>query len=933
MLIKIARFALMLTILLLLSCTKGLLRPTREAPKRSLGLAPTISFGILKNGLAYYHKPSGTGEKSCSLRLNIKGGSLVEGSDELGMAHLIQHLALDAPRFVNGISLKEWFINNGMPFGPDINASSNVDHTVYKIDLSDCTRAKIKEALAIFRNFADGLQFSNTKLERELINIDEEEHSSKNPSKELNEQINKILYSGALFIKRPVWGLKNIREKINTNMLKRFYQKNYDPKNLTVVVVGDTYEATASMIENTFSDLKSRSSAAVYDPGEPIHKEPSFVVHHPHMNQVEVNYVIQPTKFMKPSFSSSILKERLSYNLALSMLKNSLAQLDNHHKSIFRETTLSGSMLDKNNYELNLSISAAKESFEKNFTESLALIRDAAEKGFDENEFNLFRMMLIQSLDQAGALQENWKPAFWAQFLIEYINNDKLAYSAADYRDRARPILEKLSPKDCQKALGAALKSGREIIYSVGGLLKTQENILALEKLLTQAKKEKLSINLKKPLSFAYESSSCHSTPHALEHVQSIDAFHAKLADNLQVLMKATKLNQDEVLISVFNDEGLGTMTDQEYAQARMAQMVWLEGGLKKHPPEEVERLWNGRVSSFRLNILPTRLQTTIVTRKEHLRFALEIISAYLYDPLYADKVLALTKEKIKLSYEGSKRDMWAPLHHDFPRTLSADDHRVGHSKLEDLLAISRDDLLAWHHQFIASRKVNIVVVGDFNPQDLSQEISCVIKPALANIKLFETTKKPKLLSFKSGIHKVYNISAKKQPSKLVIRYPMNFPESVYPDHRWSILQNIIEESLREQNPPKITPVVKATISNNKFTKNYMDIIFSVPKNQADKTLNNTKRKLEKLAAQGVSGNKFKSIKENYLKQITKTPEENIYWLLSLSENFNDIKRLQPIDKIAQSIGALDTKEINSLLHKYFRESFASSAIVNIKEP
>jgi len=927
MLIKMAHFSLILAIFLSLSCTKKLVHLTKDLREHNVRLAPTLSLGALKNGLAFYHMPVSPEEKSCSLRLNIKGGSLLEGGDELGMAHLIQHLALEERAFVNDISLKEWFTKNGMPYGPDVNASSSIDHTVYKIDLSNCTTEKIKESLSIFRYFADGLSFTNEALAKEINNINEEEYYGKNSNKKLNEQINKALYPGALFINRPTLGTKNTREQINISNLKQFFQKSHDPKNLTVVIIGNTDQRPLLMIESAFLDLKSHSETAIYDSGTLRHKNPSFIVHHPNMKQVEVNFVIQPQKIIKPNFSYDLLKERLSYNLALNMLRNSLAEHDNMHKSVFRETTLSGSMLDNNTYELNLSISASQENYENNFIQSLALIRNAAEKGFNENDFNVFRMALIHSLDHDAAQQAAWKPALWAELITEHINNDKFAYSASDYRDRAVPILQELTPKDCQSALASALKSGNKLIYSVGAIPNNQENILALQKLLRPTKIESPS----KKFDFAYKASSCELSPPPLEYIQNIDAFRTKITDNLQVLMKATKFNDDEVLISIFNDEGPSTMSSEEYAQARMAQAIWLEGGLVKHPPEEVTRLYNGRISSFRLNILPARLQTTLVTRKEHVRFALEIINAYLYDPLYADHVLALAKDKTKLSYRRSKRDIWAPLHHDFPRSLSGDDHRVGYSKLEDLLDVQREDLLAWHHKFLASRKLNMVVVGDFNPEELGHEISCVTKPAQINIPTGARSKKPSLLSFKSGVNKVYNINSKNQPSKVVIRYPMNYPELAYTDHRGAILQKIIEEHFHEQKPFKITPDVKATISANSFAKNYMDIIFSVPKNLVAEVLNKTKKSLEDLAMHGVSNNTLNRVKQKYLNQIDKNPQENLYWLLSLSENFNNIDKLEPTEKIVQSIETLNTKEINNNLNKYFRSSLASSAIVNIK--
>src|SRR4051812_36036496 len=83
--------------LLLLVATPPLL--TAQSKKfpldAALPLASDIKTGALPNGLKFYIRKNSRPEKRVSLRLAVKAGSLEEHEDQLGLAHLIEHMAFN----------------------------------------------------------------------------------------------------------------------------------------------------------------------------------------------------------------------------------------------------------------------------------------------------------------------------------------------------------------------------------------------------------------------------------------------------------------------------------------------------------------------------------------------------------------------------------------------------------------------------------------------------------------------------------------------------------------------------------------------------------------------------------------------------------------------------------------------------------------------
>src|SRR5437879_13051961 len=125
------------------------------------------------------------------------------------------------------------------------------------------------------------------------------------------------------------------------------------------------------------------------------------------------------------------------------------------------------------------------------------------------------------------------------------------------------------------------------------------------------------------------------------------------------------------------------------------------EGKLSMHIPDEMIMLLKDIVFTLQMGVFNDRVHATFATRCQDLRFALELLRASILEPGYAASSLTGVKEKLKVNYEELKHNMWAPLQHEFPRDLSGGDYRVGRENLDTLLALSRDDLLAWHKNYL----------------------------------------------------------------------------------------------------------------------------------------------------------------------------------------------------------------------------------------
>ena len=83
---------------------------------------PQITIGKFANGLSYYIRANKKPEKRAELRLVIKAGSILEDDDQLGMAHMVEHMAFNGTKNFPKQELVAFIESLGMRFGADLNA-------------------------------------------------------------------------------------------------------------------------------------------------------------------------------------------------------------------------------------------------------------------------------------------------------------------------------------------------------------------------------------------------------------------------------------------------------------------------------------------------------------------------------------------------------------------------------------------------------------------------------------------------------------------------------------------------------------------------------------------------------------------------------------------------------------------------------------------
>ncbi|HEX9732041.1 MAG TPA: pitrilysin family protein [Thermoanaerobaculia bacterium] len=211
-----------------------------EAPlDASLPLAPDLVKGELDNGLTYYVRTNRRPEKRAELRLFVRAGSLQEDDDQQGLAHFVEHMAFNGTARFEKQEIVDYLESIGMRFGPDINAYTSFDETVYMLTVPTDDDEILGRAFDILKDWAHGIAFEDEEIDKERGVVVEEWRLGRGAAARIRDQLFPILFKGSRYAERLPIGEKEILENAPYDAFKRFYRDWYRPDLMAVVAVGD----------------------------------------------------------------------------------------------------------------------------------------------------------------------------------------------------------------------------------------------------------------------------------------------------------------------------------------------------------------------------------------------------------------------------------------------------------------------------------------------------------------------------------------------------------------------------------------------------------------------------------------------------------------------------------------------------------------------
>lgn len=228
---------------------------------------PQMTEGTLENGLKYTLVPLSGQQKRIDIRLLVNAGSLNENPQQLGVAHMLEHMVFHrSEAFPSGVA--QTLHQQGWVRGKNYNAVTNHERTMYMFSPPKGS-LQTEESLKVLSQMVGHTTFTAQDLEKERPIILEEWRGKLGVAERMNQQRMQALRAGSLYPERPVIGTEDSIRTTNVETIHQFHKTWYQPQNMQLMLIGDVDpKQVIPQIRQYFGSLQSRSlpEKKNYDP-------------------------------------------------------------------------------------------------------------------------------------------------------------------------------------------------------------------------------------------------------------------------------------------------------------------------------------------------------------------------------------------------------------------------------------------------------------------------------------------------------------------------------------------------------------------------------------------------------------------------------------------------------------------------------------------
>ena len=344
--------------------------------------------GKLANGLTYYiyNDGSATGEAQYYLYQNV--GAILENDEEMGLAHVLEHLAFNTTdHFPNGVM--NFLRSNNLN---DFEAFTGVDDTRYAVHNVPTNDAKLNEnMLWVLRDWCHGVKMTPKDIEKERGIILEEWRHRSGVDRRLTDAIAPVVYNHAGYATHNVIGSQKILETFQQKQVKQFYDKWYRPNMQFIAVIGDVdVDQMEKNIQTVFKTLPAKQAPAVNPQTrqipdnttplymrfiDPENKSASFGLYQRYEVKGNAPEEDRVRQFIFTKFFNTLAPKRFV------MLKNA-------DKESYIAAEVSLSPLVRNYYQMAWDMVPYQGNEQKAFQQMLAVRDNLRDQGFTAAEFN-----------------------------------------------------------------------------------------------------------------------------------------------------------------------------------------------------------------------------------------------------------------------------------------------------------------------------------------------------------------------------------------------------------------------------------------------------------------------------------------------------------------------------------------------------------------
>jgi zinc protease len=563
---------------------------------------PQVVVGTLPNGLRYYVRRNAKPEKRAELRLVINAGSILEDDDQRGLAHFLEHMAFNGTARFPKNALVNYLESVGMRFGPDINASTSFDETIYELQIPTDSASIEGKAFDILEDWARSISLDTAEITKERGVVIEEWRLGRGADARMADKQLPILLKGSRYAERLPIGDKKTLETFNPAALSRFYADWYRPDLMAIVAVGDFDPVKIEqLIKSHLTDFPSKPNARARAKfGVPDQDSTLVAI----ATDKEAEYTTASVYFKMPHRNSTTVggyRQDLTESLFTQMLNDRLDEIRQKPDAPFIGAGGGKSTFLGDRDAFTLTAFVPDGGVLKGLDAVLAEAVRVQKHGFTATELDRAKQNLLRSYERTYAERDKRQSAALVGELVRnFLNQEAIPGIEYEY-----PLAQRLVPginlAEVNRLAGEWLGQRNRVIAvnapeKPGVIVPSAGQLLAV---FDSAAGRDLAAyddgNASRPL---VPRAPKAATVVATSKVPEVGVTNWTLSNGVRVILKPTDFKADEVLILGTSPGGGSLLSPTDFARAREATTLVTEGGVGAFSQVELQKALAGKAAS-----------------------------------------------------------------------------------------------------------------------------------------------------------------------------------------------------------------------------------------------------------------------------------------------------------------------------------------------
>ena len=546
---------------------------------------PDVLTGKLDNGMSYYIMQNVYPVNRIVLRLAVNVGSIAEEENERGVAHLIEHMAFNGTEHFEKNSLIDYAESIGMDFGAEVNAHTNFEETVYKLEIPADKPEYFDTAMLIFKDWASAITFDPEELDKERGVVLEEWRGRLGLNGRLADAVLPFELKDSEYVDRLAIGVPEVIQNITREEVVSFYKKWYRPENMAIAIAGKVDPKVAEwIIKNIMGEIPASTDSVTPPKGKvPVRTEKDMLVFaDPEFTFTQIQIVSQKEDF-GPTLTEGDVRKDFLRSIVNNIVNARLSQITTDPESPWLAAGAS---------DYTETYGASFEGFylvpkDGMFGPALMTIFDEIDRvllhGFTQSEFEWSVNSLLNDLNQWYDHSESIDSVTRVNALTQYFLFGSIPVSDDDYIEITQRLLASIT-LDEANAMAAKIFEGRgtmALIYAPSALadqLPSKEEFIDFwENYQGEEIAAYEDVNASDEIMTRPETQA--DIVSTLE-MKNLNAKEYILSNGARIILRKNEADKSQIYMSAISLGGAALVSDREYPSALMSPMYAIYSGI-----------------------------------------------------------------------------------------------------------------------------------------------------------------------------------------------------------------------------------------------------------------------------------------------------------------------------------------------------------------